>query len=285
MNKIEFNLIKGKSEREKMKKLLIIVAAAVACAFVSNGAEAKAAVKAKVAKFNIVERTEAKEFTGKDGKVFRYRIAEKASSDGSKIPLVIFLHGAGERGTNNQAQLVHGVGDLVRWMDQHEKGYRLIAGQVPFGKRWVEVNWGAKSHAMPENPSETMVLLLEMLDVQLADPTIDLKRIYVTGISMGGYGTWDLISRRPDVFAAALPICGGGDVAQAAKIAKIPLWTFHGSADGAVPVCRSRNMVSALWANGSNAHYREYPNAGHAVWIETYKDKRVLYWFFKQKKK
>lgn len=268
-----------------MKKLLIIVAAAVACAFVSNGAEAKAAAKAKVAKFNIVERTEAKEFAGKDGKVFRYRIAEKASSDGSKIPLVIFLHGAGERGTNNQAQLVHGVGDLVRWMDQHEKGYRLIAGQVPFGKRWVEVNWGAKSHTMPENPSEMMALLLEMLDAQLSDPAVDLKRIYVTGISMGGYGTWDLISRRPDVFAAALPICGGGDVAQAAKIAKIPLWTFHGSADGAVPVCRSRNMVSALWANGSNAHYREYPDAGHAVWIETYKDKRVLSWFFKQKKK
>lgn len=285
MNKIEFNLIKGKSEREKMKKLLIIVAAAVACAFVSNGAEAKAAVKAKVAKFNIVERTEAKEFTGKDGKVFRYRIAEKASSDGSKIPLVIFLHGAGERGTNNQAQLVHGVGDLVRWMDQHEKGYRLIAGQVPFGKRWVEVNWGAKSHTMPENPSETMALLLEMLDVQLADPAIDLKRIYVTGISMGGYGTWDLISRRPDVFAAALPICGGGDVTQVAKIAKVPVWTFHGSADGAVPVSRSRDMVAALWANGSNAHYREYPDAGHAVWIETYKDKRVLSWFFKQKKK
>jgi predicted peptidase len=269
----------------KMKKLLIIVAAAVACAFVSNGAEAKAAVKAKVSKFNIVERTEAKEFIGKDGKVFRYRIAEKASPDGSKIPLVIFLHGAGERGTNNQAQLVHGVGDLVRWMDQHEKGYRLIAGQVPFGKRWVEVNWGAKSHTMPENPSETMALLLEMLDAQLSDPAVDLKRIYVTGISMGGYGTWDLISRRPDVFAAALPICGGGDVAQAAKIAKIPLWTFHGSADGAVPVCRSRNMVSSLWANGSNAHYREYPDAGHAVWVETYKDKRVLSWFFKQKKK
>ena len=268
-----------------MKKILMMVVAAVACAFVSHGAEVKAAAKAKVPKFSVVERTEAKEFTGKDGKVFRYRIAEKASADGSKIPLVIFLHGAGERGTNNQAQLVHGVGDLVRWMDQHEKGYRLIAGQVPFGKRWVEVNWGAKSHAMPENPSETMALLLEMLDVQLADPTIDLKRIYVTGISMGGYGTWDLISRRPDVFAAALPICGGGDVAQAAKIAKIPLWTFHGSADGAVPVCRSRNMVSALWANGSNAHYREYPDAGHAVWIETYKDKRVLAWFFKQKKK
>lgn len=114
-----------------MKKLLIIAAAAVACVFASNGAEVKS-TKAKAVKFNVGEHTEAKEFTGKDGKVFRYRIAEKASPDGSKIPLVIFLHGAGERGTNNQAQLVHGVGDLVRWMDQREKGYRLIAGQVPF---------------------------------------------------------------------------------------------------------------------------------------------------------
>ena len=81
-----------------------------------------------------------------------------------------------------------------------------------------------------------------------------------------------------------MPICGGGDVAQAQKIAKVPVWTFHGSADGAVPVCRSRNMVSALWAAGSNAHYREYPDAGHNVWGRTYGDAEVLNWFFKQKK-
>lgn len=236
-------------------------------------------------KFNIAEHTLAKEFTGKGGKTFRYRIAEKAATDGSKIPLVFFLHGAGERGTNNVAQLLHGVTDLVRWLDAHEKGYRLIAGQVPAGKRWVEVNWAAKSHKMPEEPSETMALLMEMLDLQLADPAVDASRVYVTGISMGGYGTWDLISRRPDVFAAALPVCGGGDTAQAPKIAKIPVWTFHGSADGAVPVCRSRDMVSALWANGSNAHYREYPDAGHGVWGVTYRDRSVLAWFFRQRKK
>ena len=103
-------------------------------------------------------------------------------------------------------------------------------------------------------------------------------------IPLLGYGTWDILSRRPEVFAAAMPICGGGDVAQAQKIAKVPIWTFHGSADGAVPVCRSRNMVSALWAAGSNAHYREYPDAGHNVWGRTYGDAEVLNWFFKQKK-
>lgn len=262
-----------------MKKTLVCFFAVAAGMIIALKAEPKQA------KFNIVERTSAKEHVGKDGKVFRYRIAEKTSCDGSKVPLVFFLHGAGERGTNNFAQLVHGVGDLVRWLDSHEKGYRLIAGQVPSGKRWVEVDWGAKGHKMPEAPSETMSLLLEMLDVQLADPAIDVKRIYVSGISMGGYGTWDLISRRPEVFAAALPVCGGGDTDQASKIANVPVWTFHGSADGAVPVRRSRDMVAALWANGSNAHYREYPDAGHAVWVETYRDPKVLEWFFRQKKK
>ena len=132
--------------------------------------------------------------------------------------------------------------------------------------------------------AETMALLMELVDKQLADPAIDASRVYVTGISMGGYGTWDLLSRRPDVFAAAMPICGGGDVAQAQKISKVPIWIFHGSADGAVPVCRSRNMAAALWAAGSNAHYREYPDAGHNVWGRTYGDAEVLIWFFKQKK-
>ena len=261
-----------------MHKMTSVFAAVLSCFAFSADVEAKAA------KFDIVDHTSAKEFVGKDGKVLRYRIAEKKSVDGSPVPLVLFLHGAGERGVDNSRQLVHGVADLVRWLERSEKGYRLIAGQVPCGKRWVEVNWGDTSHSMPETPSETMGLLLEMLDVQLADSAIDRDRIYVTGISMGGYGTWDLICRRPEVFAAALPICGGGDTAMAAKIAKVPVWTFHGSADGAVPVSRSRDMVSALWANGSNAHYREYPDAGHGVWGETYRDKAVLGWFFRQKK-
>ena len=230
------------------------------------------------------KRTEAKEFTGADGGVMRYRIAEKLPEDGEKIPLVVFMHGAGERGTDNAAQLKHGVGDIIDWLERHEKGYRLIAAQVPPGERWVAVDRTAKSHIMPEKPSETMSLMLEFLDLQLADPAVDTSRIYVTGISMGGYGTWDIVCRRPDVFAAAMPVCGGGDVEQAAKIASIPVWAFHGSADRTVRVCRSRNMVSALWAAGSDAHYREYPDAGHDVWTRTYRDAEVLAWFFRQKK-
>ena len=227
---------------------------------------------------------EAREYKAADGKVFRYRWAEKLPGDNSKVPLVVFMHGAGERGTDNAAQLRHGVTELVNWLDAHEKGFRLVAGQVPEGKRWVEVDWSATSHTMPSEPSETMALQLEFIDKLLADPRTDRSRVYVTGISMGGYGTWDILCRRPDVFAAGIPICGGADVAQAPRIAGLPIWTFHGSADSAVPVCRSRNMVSALRAAGSNVHYREYPGAGHNVWTRTYRDGEVLAWFFRQRK-
>ena len=232
----------------------------------------------------IEDRTEARTFTGASGTVFRYRWAEKTPTDGSPVPLVFFFHGAGERGDNNVSQLHHGVADIVAWLDANEAGFKFVAGQVPVGKRWVEVDWGAAAHTMPVEPSETMGLALELLDTLLADPTTDTNRVYATGISMGGYGTWDIICRRPEVFAAALPICGGADLAQAPKLANMPIWTFHGSKDTSVPVSRSRSMMSALWAAGSDAHYWEHPDAPHNVWTRTYQNGEVLSWFFSQRK-
>ena len=233
---------------------------------------------------SIESRTEAREYTNSADKVFRYRWAEKTPADGSKVPLVIFLHGAGERGDNNVSQLHHGVADIVAWLDANEPGFKFFAGQVPAGKLWVDVSWSSTSHTMPVEPSETMGLLLEFMDTLLADESVDTNRVYATGISMGGYGTWDLISRRPEVFAAAIPICGGADLAQAPKLASMPIWTFHGSKDTSVPVCRSRNMMSALWAVGSDAHYWEHPDAPHNVWTRTYQNSEVLTWFFAQTK-
>ena len=160
---------------------------------VSTAAIATLALAAFAAPANIAERTEAKTFAGADGVVFRYRWAEKLPYDGSKVPLVIFLHGAGERGTNNVAQLRHGVEELLNWLDRHENGYRLVAGQVPNGKRWVEVDWNAMRHTMLPKPSETMALELSLIDKLLSDQRTDARRVYVTGISMGGYGTWDII--------------------------------------------------------------------------------------------
>ena len=101
---------------------------------------------------------------------------------------------------------------------------------------------------------------------------------------MGGYGTWDIVQRRPEVFAAAIPICGGGDSTLAWKIRNVPIWAFHGDKDDAVPVARSRQMVSALWQCNGNVRYREYPGVGHGCWIATYNDNQVLDWFFSQSK-
>ena len=137
---------------------------------------------------------------------------------------------------------------------------------------------------MNKKPSACLDLLLKLIDKTLAEQPVDPARVYVTGISMGGLGTWDVVSRRPDTFAAAMPICGGADLAQAPKIAALPIWAFHGSRDGAVPVWRTREMMSALWAAGSDAHYREYPDMNHDVWTRTYRDPEVLKWFFSQRR-
>jgi predicted peptidase len=246
-------------------------------------------------------------YTGTDGNVFNYWKLEQKPTDGSKVPLVIFLHGAGERrksdGSNDGIQVQIGyIAPLQKWLNSNEtKGFLLVAGQVPYmyggsspeacanmtdkNEKWVYLDWTKNGHTMPEQPSTTMSLHLEFLDKLLRENTdIDTSRVYVTGMSMGGFGTWDIICRRPDVFAAALPICGGGDVKQASKIASLPIWTFHGNADRAVPVANSQDMVAALRAAGSAVKYTEYDGKGHSIWNDVYADSAVLEWFFSQKK-
>jgi len=232
---------------------------------------------------SLKSRALALEFTGANGKVLKYRLVEKTPSDGSKVPLIFFFHGAGQRGDDNTAQL-NNLPDIVTWLDANESGFKLVAGQVPSGKLWVDVKWDSLAHTMSPEPSESMELALELLDAFLEDSAVDTNRVYATGLSMGGYGTWDIISRRPEVFAAAVPICGGADVAQATKLTSMPIWAFHGSKDGSVPVFRSRSMMSALWNAGADAHYWEYPDAPHDVWSRTYRNNDVLKWFFSQEK-
>ncbi|MBR4616333.1 MAG: prolyl oligopeptidase family serine peptidase [Kiritimatiellae bacterium] len=232
---------------------------------------------------SLKSRALALEFTGANGKVLKYSLVEKPPSDGSKVPLIFFFHGAGQRGDDNTAQL-NNLPDIVTWLDANESGFKLVAGQVPSGKLWVDVKWDSLAHTMSTEPSESMGLALELMDEFLEDQAIDTNRVYATGLSMGGYGTWDAISRRPEVFAAALPICGGADVAQATKLTAMPIWAFHGSKDGSVPVFRSRSMMSALWNAGADAHYWEYPDAPHDVWSRTYRNNDVLKWFFSQNK-
>ena len=138
---------------------------------------------------------------------------------------------------------------------------------------------------MPENPSEPMALMIELVEKTMREQPVDRDQVLVTGVSMGGYGTWDIVQRHPDWFAAAMPCCGGGDSTLAWKIREVPIWAFHGDRDTTVPFKRSRNMVAALWAVDGKIRYREYPGVRHACWGATYADwDNVLSWFFAQRR-
>jgi predicted peptidase len=229
---------------------------------------------------------EKKEYKDSKGNVLKYRLLTPQDYDAkTKYPLVLFLHGAGERGDDNTKQLIHGVAEFIKAENRKKYPCFLVAPQCPEGKKWVEVDWGADRHEMPKEPSEPLRLALELLDALQKDYSIDKKRIYVTGLSMGGFGTWDAICRKPDTFAAAVPICGGGDEKQAEKIAKLPIWVFHGGKDGTVKPARSRNMIEALMKAGGMPKYSEYKDVGHDSWVPAYKDAEMFAWLFAQQRK
>lgn len=238
-------------------------------------------------KIPAVELTVPRVYTNAHEVTIPYRFAApKTVEPGKRYPLVILFHGAGERGTNNVAQLVHGATDILNYMKAKGiEGY-FIAGQCPDGKQWVDTPWGLLAHRMPVKPSESMALMIELIEKTMDELPVDRDQVLVTGISMGGYGTWDIVQRHPDWFAAAMPCCGGGDVSLAWKIRDVPIWTFHGDQDMAVPFKRSRDMVAALWAVDGKIRYREYPGVGHGCWAPTYADwDNVLSWFFAQRRK
>ncbi len=220
----------------------------------------------------------------KGGHVLPYGWLTPENMDASKrYPLVIFLHGAGERGNDNKAQLR----DAMKFLhSQREFPCYVVAPQCSKGTRWVEVHWGEKEpHTTPKTPSRCMGLLLDLLPELIANNKVDTSRIYVVGLSMGGFGTWDLMVRRPDLIAAAVPICGGADNSKAKSIAHIPVWVWHGDKDTAVHTVRSRSMVAALKQVGAEPIYTELPGVGHFSWRPAFQSVELLPWIFQQKKK
>ena len=220
-------------------------------------------------------------YTNEAGEVLLYRFAAP-KEDVGPIPLVLFLHGAGERGSDNVAQLKHGVGPILNFFARKGEPVCLLAPQCPEGRKWVEVDWAAASHAMPPEASVSMRLALELVEKTIRTRKVDPSRVYVTGLSMGGFGTWDAIGRRPDLFAAAMSICGGGDPHQTWRFRAMPVYAVHGGADTVVPTVRSREMVTALWNIQGCVSYTEYPGCGHNSWEPAYADNVLLGRFFSQ---
>ena len=218
---------------------------------------------------------------------FRYRLlVPRGGRPGERFPLVLFLHGAGERGDDNLAQLQY----LPAWLAQPRAREAfpcyVLAPQCRRERMWTDVDWSARE-STPQRaaPTTDLTAAIAALEATLTEEPVDADRVLLTGLSMGGYGTWDLAARMPDRFAAILPICGGGDEATAARIASLPVWCFHGDSDGAVPVERSRSMIAALRAAGGDPRYSELPGVGHDSWTPAYRDPAVLEWLFGQRRR
>ncbi|HXT57885.1 MAG TPA: alpha/beta hydrolase-fold protein [Pirellulales bacterium] len=225
-------------------------------------------------------------YTGGEYKdeAFHYRLLKpKTIEPGRKYPVVLFLHGAGERGADNRLQLLYLPEQMAKPENREKFPCFLIAPQCRPEKQWVNVPWGAEKSTLPERPSDQLLAAMGMLDDVLKKYPVDDKRVYLTGLSMGGYGCWDAAARWPERFAALAPICGGGDESTAAQFAKLPIWAIHGDADQAVPVARSRNMIEAVKKAGGAPIYVELKGVGHNSWTPGYSDPNgVLPWMFEQ---
>jgi poly(3-hydroxybutyrate) depolymerase len=226
---------------------------------------------------------EARTFQGTKANL-PYRLFKvKNPTPGTKYPLILFLHGAGERGDNNTAQLMANQGATVWASDAHQAAHPayIIAPQCPANEQWVDTPWAEGSYSTSAVAvSDELTTALEIADEVAMEFEIDPARHYITGLSMGGYGTWDAIIRNPMRFAAAIPVCGAGDPSKADLIKDLPIWTAHGDADGVVPPSGSRDMVMALEAIGGNIEYDEYPGVGHDSWVQTYANEAIIDWLF-----
>ena len=183
-----------------------------------------------------------------------------------KWPLMIFLHGAGERGSDLNKVKVHGPPKLI------ERGkdlpFIIVSPQCPSGHWW------------PTKVETVMALIDEIVEKY----NVDESRIYLTGLSMGGYGTWAIACAHPERFAAIVPICGGGQPYLASRLRDVPVWAFHGEKDPVVPVRESQRMVAVVNAAGGNARLTVYPDAQHDSWTQTYDNPDLYTWLLSHTK-
>lgn len=214
------------------------------------------------------------------GERLPYRLHVPANlRPGASAPLVLLLHGAGERDGDNLIQLLHGAREIAAHAEERGEPVFILAPQAPRTASWGGFQPRFADAAVPHGR-----LALAAVDRVMRDYPIDATRVYITGLSMGGFGTFELVARRPDFFAAALPICGGGHPSTAAALARTPFWVFHGAQDEVIPVQRSRDMVAAIEAAGGSARYTEYPDLTHNSWDATYGNPEALDWMLAQRR-
>lgn len=195
----------------------------------------------------------------------------KGYEEGQRVPLLLFLHGLGESGDGNFQQIaVHGPPKRVG-KEGKEMPFVIVSPQSPkpgSDRKDVVESW----------KTDELMALLDHVEGQLS---IDTRRVYVTGLSMGGFGTWRLTATHPERFAAAIPICGGGKTEWADELAKTPIWAFHGGKDNVVVPSQSEEMVTAIQRAGGDVKLTIYPDAGHDSWTATYANPEVYAWLLR----
>ncbi len=179
-----------------------------------------------------------------------------------KWPTILFLHGSGECGHNLELVKAHGP----HKSPEARRQFVMIYPQCPDGETWLPIQ------------------LESLLDEAQRTYRIDEDRIYLTGLSLGGYGTWDLAARNPHRFAAIAPIAGAGDPLDAPRLRDLPIWIVHGESDDTVPVSKARRMLAALQAVNGEVKATIYPDAGHDSWTATYQNPELYRWFLEQKR-
>jgi len=220
------------------------------------------------------------------GDTLSYRMLFPDANRQTKYPLVIFLHGSGERGSDNDAQLKWGVMNFATDQNMLEHPAIVIAPQCPERETWSSVTFDKDRKGMTLNaePSKSMRLLIGLVRQLETTMPVDTNRIYITGLSMGGFGTYDALERYPKLFAAAVPVCGAGDTSRAASIAHVPMWIYQGAEDPAVNPSYGQAMFEALINAGAHPGFTQYPEVGHFSWLGAYSDPLMMVWMFRQHK-
>lgn len=217
----------------------------------------------------------------------QYQFHSPKIESGKLYPLVVCLHGAGGVGIDNRGRGIHALGELLQPEVQAKHPCFLLAPQKPEPlPMWVNWNFRDGSYDLDKIPETVHIRSVHDLILKvMKEYPIDPKRIYVTGQSMGGYGTWDIALRHPELFGAVVPLCGGGSPNHAARLKDVAVWAFHGDKDDAVPVSGSRDMAAALNAAGATkARYTELPGEGHVIMEKVWNTEGILEWLFAQKR-
>lgn len=206
---------------------------------------------------------------------FLLYVPKDYDAEGEPMPLLLFLHGAGERGKGGeelQRVAIHGPPKQAK--AGKDLPFIVVSPQAPPREGWQ----GIVGAWQPE-------VLNQLLDQIERDLKVDKTRVYLTGLSMGGFGSWRFAAANPERFAAVVPICGGGEPDKMAKtLAKVPIWAFHGAKDSVVPLARSQDMVDAVKEAGGDIKFTVYPEVNHDSWTQTYDNPEVYKWLLEHRR-